>query len=158
VLRVILTVSVFVGVALIFAGYVAHDGVPLTAVSYTSVASGDVSGIGLQRFEVINDPATFRGLWTSLVTASGAMPHMPEVDFSHETVIALFLGRHHGGYSFEVSGIRDNGQTSEVDLKVRRPRAGCPDRGPRITPFQIVRTRKLNHLVSFRLHIRPFSC
>lgn len=81
--------------------------------------SGQHSGIAVFRAVVVQDAEAWQRLWED---HQGSLESLPEVDFSRERVVAVFLGlRHTGGHSvdFDVRATRDG---IVVGYEVRRPK------------------------------------
>ncbi|MFA5141043.1 MAG: protease complex subunit PrcB family protein [Elusimicrobiota bacterium] len=71
-----------------------------------SVLSGSVSGVKQARAIVVRTPTEWKRLWTE--HAAGKTAPLPEVDFSKESVVAVFAGeRRSGGYRIAVEVLED---------------------------------------------------
>ena len=89
-----------------------------------SVLSGSVSGVKQQRAIVVQTAADWKKLWDE--HAAGKAAPMPEVDFSKESVVAVFAGeRRSGGYRIAVEVLADP-KTDAVTVlyDVRKPGPG----------------------------------
>ena len=81
--------------------------------------SGQHSRIAGFRAVVVQDAGAWQRLWED---HQGSLDDLPEVDFSRERVVAVFLGlRHTGGHSvdFDVRAAREG---IVVDYEVRKPK------------------------------------
>lgn len=94
-------------------------------VDVVSLAQGTYSGVTEERFEVVEGRTTFVRLWREAHSVMVPAPEPPDIDFSSELVVAVFMGkRTSGGYAIEVTGAYET--TDAVRVAVAR-RAPGPD-------------------------------
>ena len=63
------------------------------------------------------------GEWSTLWTQHGGDRAKPSVDFSKDVVLAVFMGsRSSGGFTTEITGVRQDGATLVVSYRETRPR------------------------------------
>jgi len=108
-----------------------------TGAPLRSLAQGSYSGIDAQRFEVIEEAASFAALWREHSAIVSPPPPLPPVDFTREVVVAAFIGqRCSGGSSVAIEKLSgDNPVTVEIVIKT--PAADCPVSLALSQPFQL---------------------
>lgn len=92
------------------------------AVDTVSLAQGTYSGVTDERFEVVQDRATFIRLWRETHSAMVPAPDPPDIDFTTEIVVAVFMGRRtSGGHAIEVTGAVETADAVHVSVSRRTP-------------------------------------
>lgn len=77
-------------------------------------------------------------------------PNIPEIDFTKETLIAVFMGaKNTGGYSIHVEKIYGSSKSLTVNVKEISPGKNCTVQQMVTHPFQIIRMKKFNELIKF---------
>ncbi len=75
-------------------------------IPFKTIAKGEYSGYIEKANLVINDEKTFSEIWNGVNKITTPLPAEPKIDFSNETVIAVFLGeKNTGGHSIEIKKI-----------------------------------------------------
>ncbi len=70
----------------------------------TGLAGGSFCGIEKTGDTIITSPEDWANLWEEVHRGTYPEKQLPEVDFSRETVLAVFMGtRSTGGYSIEIT-------------------------------------------------------
>jgi hypothetical protein len=83
------------------------------------------------------------GEWQTLWTQHAGDRPRPQVDFSKEMVVAVFLGsRPTAGFSVEIVGAREEGATLVVSYKETRPQPGTVAAQILTSPLHIVAVPK----------------
>ncbi|MDR6967129.1 hypothetical protein J2X31_001136 [Flavobacterium arsenatis] len=73
-----------------------------------------------ESFEVIKDGASLNALYQSINNEN-----VPEIDFSKQRVVALFLGqRNSGGYAIKVKNVTEKDNKIYVEVEKTSPKAG----------------------------------
>ena len=91
------------------------------SISFTTLANGN-SKVKTAGTRVVGDQADFEQLWKD---HSGSSAILPEVDFSKQTVLAVFAGQKPtGGYSIKISSVRLDGKELVVSYHVTSPEKG----------------------------------
>ena len=91
-------------------------------VNVVSLAQGTYSGVTEERFEVVERRAEFVRLWRDAHSVMVPAPDPPEIDFSSEIVVAVFMGtRNSGGYAIEVTGADETTDAVRVVVARRVP-------------------------------------
>lgn len=79
-------------------------------------------GFEQQRFFLVRDDATLRTLWNRAHGSQLQVPPVPDVTFSRETVVALFLGtKPTGGYGIEVQDLALTQGELFIDARISEP-------------------------------------
>jgi hypothetical protein len=108
-------------------------------VSFASIASGATSGITIGRKALVRDSEDWAALWAEHIRGvSGPLPP-PQVDFSQEAVIAIFLGtRPTGGFSVTIRRVERERDGLMVYFREVRPAKGVLVSQVLTQPFHIV--------------------
>jgi hypothetical protein len=78
---------------------------------------GNFSDVLTASEQVITDESTWEDVWERVHAKKSPRPALPIVDFTKQAVIAVFLGKHaSGGYTIQISRIRDTGRRVEVEV------------------------------------------
>ncbi len=105
-------------------------------IQFTTLASGDHSGVRVRKNYLYSDEAEFAKVWDD---AHPGEP-MPDVDFSREAVIALFAGeRPSGGHAIKVEDIIVSDGAETVFIARTEPGPGCIVTQAITTPFTFVK-------------------
>ena len=68
------------------------DGESLEPIAFTEVEASAFSGVRSPRLAVVNDDAAWATLWAEHVSTVSPPPTRPAVDFTFQSVAAVFLG------------------------------------------------------------------
>lgn len=80
------------------------------------------SGIDTFRMVVVDDPASWTGLWTEHTSSQVFVPMLPTVDFSSRMVVAVFLGpRPNGCYAVRIEDVQIRSDRAVVHFSEKRP-------------------------------------
>lgn len=141
----LLSSAAVVGVAalLFAAGCAARSGEAPgdSAVSFQVLLQNSRGGVAERQFVVIRDAADFHRWWRRATSRRLPAQSPPEVDFSRNMVIALFMGAQRtGGNRISVAGVNRDGDTLTVQVRERSPGAGCMTTQALTQPFEIIET------------------
>jgi hypothetical protein len=107
---------------------------------------GGASGIEQLRTVVVRTPDE----WTTLLREHGSAKNLPPVDFSHTTVIGVFLGsRPTGGYTVEIARIDRDGDALVVSYQERKPAPDVITTQVITMPYQLVTIDRFTGPVRF---------
>lgn len=112
----------------------------------------DVLGSGTQAiagndssFRLISDAAGLREAWSSAHGSLLTPPAVPQVEFSRETVLALFMGSQPtGGYGISVQRMTQEGGEIYADVRFSEPAPGTMTSQALTSPWQMVRILRGN--------------
>ena len=97
-------------------------------------------GFEEQSFRLIREESTLRTLWNRAHGSQLQVPRVPEVDFSRETVVALFLGtKPTGGYGLEVVEVTLAQGELFVDVRTAEPSPDAITTQALTSPWVMVR-------------------
>ena len=83
------------------------------------------------------------GEWSTLWTQHGGGRAKPSVDFSKDIVLAVFMGsRSSGGFTTEITGVRQDGATLVVSYRETRPAPDSVAAQILTSPYHIVAVPK----------------
>lgn len=89
-------------------------------------------------------------LWNRAHGSQLTVPPLPDVDFSRETVLAVFLGQKPtGGYGAEVRGIVEEDRELFVDLVVSEPAPGAITTQALTSPWVMIRVLRSGYAVAW---------
>jgi hypothetical protein len=84
--------------------------------------SGGTCGVAEPKQVVIRDSDAWKSLWKEMQSQRTPAPATPDVDFSREMVVGVFLGQKPtGGYSVRVTRIEQAPDVLKVEFKETRP-------------------------------------
>lgn len=117
-----------------------------TTTTMKTVAKGQMSGIDSPRQVTVRTAADFATLWKS----HAADRKMPEVDFTNNMVVGIFLGtRPTAGYGVEIVSAQPDGGVLVVKYKESRPSPDMITAQMLTTPFHLVAVPKFEGQVRF---------
>ncbi|HEX5340394.1 MAG TPA: protease complex subunit PrcB family protein [Gammaproteobacteria bacterium] len=103
------------------------------------LASGTHSGVRHQEYYALHDVTDFRNWWQRAYSSRATAPALPQVDFSKDMVVVVFMGeKSHGGYSLHVDKVTDTADSYDVEITVNIPGSGCRTTQALIQPFEFV--------------------
>ncbi|MBI2770686.1 MAG: hypothetical protein HYX47_13750 [Burkholderiales bacterium] len=118
-------------------------------VPFTVIDTDSFSGVTRLRTVVVRDPASWAALWAEHKSTRIPPPALPQVDFSNQRVIAVFLGeRPDLCYSVAIAGIAQTASNIVVTYHENVPGGGsCPQLVGK--PTQIATTARFDQEVVF---------
>lgn len=120
-------------------------------VSFEIIEKGYYSGIVEKQNLVIDSNESWSILWEHLKSNIEPAPSIPEIDFSKNTVIAVFQGeKSTGGYSIEVTKIEEFEGKIIVKIKERNPGPGEIVTEAFTQPYNIEKISKTNKKIEFQ--------
>jgi hypothetical protein len=122
---------------LLLAGACASSGAvtPSAPLTFRTVADSGYASREEAGEVLAFDDESYRELWDQL--ASGGNP--PAIDFSTETAVFLFGGmKPSGGYTYEVRGVRLEGDTLVVEGGIKAPPSRAPAATVMTSPFSLI--------------------
>jgi len=131
-----------------------------TSVKWSKLISGEQSRMENRSMLVINNQTKFDELW-AIAFHEGMAPAKPKVDFSKNTVIALFLGEmNSGGHSIEPLSIRSStGGGYVVAVRHNKPGQNCLRTMAIEYPYFFGLTNKeISDKVDFKISERETKC
>jgi hypothetical protein len=125
---------------------------PPKQVSFDTVLKGNRSGVREHLEAVARNQADWKALWQKHVSTEPNSPALPAIDFSRETVIAVFLGeKPTGGHDIEITGVEQRDGSLVVSFVERSPQPGSVVTQAFTQPFHIVKVAAQGSgTVSFR--------
>ena len=110
-----------------------------TAVPVRSLDKGAISQIDSARQAVARSESEWSTLWSQ----HAGQRARPDVDFSKEMVVAIFLGtRPTAGFSVEIVGAREEGAMLIVSYRETRPQPGIVTAQVLTSPYHLVAVPK----------------
>lgn len=128
-------------------------------IAFSVVTTGQDSGIVTERFEVIKEHSNFTGLWLDHAKGLSPAPAQPDIDFSQDMVIAVFLGeRTTTGYGIKIAGVEEQRESLMVSVKATLPGVDCEIRQELSQPHQIVTVPRSGKVVTFATAVERVDC
>ncbi len=112
-----------------------------SAVKFTTLAQGSLSGITVATRSVIRDPASWETFWRAHTAQTMPPPPVPVVDFATLTVLAVVLGtRNTGGYGVAITAVHAGAAPAPLIVSVRetRPKPRAMVTQALTSPFHVV--------------------
>lgn len=98
----------------------------LPTLSFEEIDKGAASGIHNRINYVIDDLETWETLWTDMHNISTSTPELPNVNFTEEIIIAVFLGEYAtAGYVAEITRIVPSLNGITVYVREEHPGSSC---------------------------------
>lgn len=114
------------------------------AVEFDTLAKNVMSGHAEKMNYVITSKEDWEMLWDKVSSIYHPRPPAPEVDFSNESVIAIFQGSQpSSGYSTTVSKLVKSGKKLKVFVREVLPADDCAVLLVITRPYEIIRTEKV---------------
>ena len=156
-------VAIVIGVFMFLYGQGTFSSTPPAAVSYTppavtvpftQLAQGEHSTVSTRANYLITSKSELADLW-AMVDARG---QVPAVDFTTNSVIAVFAGKEPtAGYTIAVSKIQD-ASTREVIVTLSAPGGSCVLAQKATAPYQIIELPKTSLNLTHQDLLTTTSC
>ena len=133
---------------------------PGTTMKWTKLGSGAQSSMKDQAVLLISNKEKFDELW-KIAFANNIGPQKPNIDFSKNSVVALFLGEvRSSGYSIELLSIRSStGGEFEIAARNTKPGRGCVTASVMEYPFFLALTDKpISGKPNLRINTKETKC
>ena len=113
---------------------------------FTSLVKGNMSGQQLAKQVTVRTAAEWHALWKDHAPAA----KMPDVDFSKDMIVGIFLGsKPSEGYDVEIVGVRMEGKDLIVEYVEKQPGRGTLAAQILTEPFHLVTVPKHAGTVRF---------
>jgi hypothetical protein len=115
-------------------------------VAFQTIDKGTQSGVQSAREAIIRDAPEWAALWQE---HAPARPR-PEVNFAHEMIVGVFLGRRStAGYAVEIVGIEQTADGLVVHYRETSPARGAVTAQVLTSPYHLVAVPTTDGAVSF---------
>ena len=105
------------------------------APAFTNIAKGDASGQQIGRQVTIRTAAEWKALWKEHAPAD----KMPEIDFTRNMVVGIFLGsKPSAGHAVEIVGVRTEDKDLIVEYVQKQPARGTMAAQILTEPYHLV--------------------
>ena len=132
-----------------------------TILNFTKLSSGSQSKMDNRSMFVINNKTKFDELW-AIAFQQGVTPQKPNIDFSKNSVLILFLGQvNSGGHSIEPLSIQASGDDPLYIISVRhnKPDANCVTTSVLEYPYYFALTDKIkSEKHEFKMSVAERKC
>ncbi len=123
------------------------------APAFTNIAKGDASGQQIGRQVTVRTAAEWKALWKEHAPTD----KMPEVDFTRNMVVGIFLGsKPSAGHEVEIVGVRMQDKDVIVEYVQKQPARGTMAAQILTEPYHLVSVAKHTGTVRF-LHVPAAS-
>lgn len=117
---------------------------PARSLAFTSVQKGTHSGVTERKAVLLTDEAGWQANWQQLSATVVPAPPAPAMDFSQQSVLAVYMGeKKSGGYAIEITGVELSDGTLKVTVKETRPGPGTMVTMALTQPYHMVRIPKV---------------
>lgn len=129
------------------------------AVSFEVIHGGPFGSITDKREVLVTNNDDYMKLMNEVYSNLDQMPRIPDVDFSKNDVIAVFLGaRSEGAYTINVDKVIKRSDAVSCYVFETKPGANCVVTMSTSQPYEIVKVPKLNQKVKFVFKQRTQDC
>jgi hypothetical protein len=119
---------------------------PPNAPQIRSIDKGTMSGLSAARQVTVSDRDAWAALWREHAPARP----LPEVDFSREVVVGIFLGtRSSAGFTVEIVGRREDGERTIVQYRETTPPPGSITAQVIVSPYHLAALPKRAGAITF---------
>ncbi len=116
------------------------------ALAFTNIAKGDASGQQIGRQVTVRTAAEWKALWKEHAPADT----MPEIDFTRDMVVGVFLGsKPSAGHAVEIVGVRTQDKDLIVEYVQKQPARGTMAAQILTEPYHLVSVAKHAGTVRF---------
>ena len=123
------------------------------APAFTNIAKGDASGQQIGRQVTVRTAAEWKALWKEHAPTD----KMPEIDFTRDMVVGIFLGsKPSAGHAVEIVGVRTQDKDLIVEYVQKQPARGTMAAQILTEPYHLVAVAKHAGTVRF-LHVPAAS-
>ena len=128
-------------------------------INWSKLVSGQQSSLEKSYMAIITTQVKFDNLWTTSFSNDLA-PQKPKVDFTKNSVVALFLGEvTSGGHSIELSSIKTSASGYDIGVVHTKPGRGCMSITVMEYPYFLALTDKLSSdKANFKTTIKESKC
>jgi len=128
-------------------------------IPFEVIHGGSYSAIGDKRQVVIKNNDDYQKLMSEVYANLDQMPRIPEVDFSRNYVVAVFMGtKNTGGYAINFDKIIKRTNDLTVSVYETSPGAKCVVTDAITQPYEIVKIPKIDKTVKFKTKLRVKEC
>ena len=128
-------------------------------LGFTTISVGTHSGYGSQANLVIQDSQAWVDLWNQHMLFMVEPLPVPEVDFSTNMVVAVFMGvEPTGGYALHIYEVVETGLTIVVKMERTEPGPTCIVPQVLTQPYHMVQIARTEKPVTFDVTTRILEC
>ncbi|MCX5719148.1 MAG: protease complex subunit PrcB family protein [Nitrospirae bacterium] len=128
---------------------------------FTTIAKGDFCGHFEAKNYVIIDNNDWQNLWSkaSFSLPAAQRPALPVIDFTQEMIIAVFQGGQNSmGYSIKIVRIVEEEKALRVSVEETRPGSNCVTAATITEPYHIIKLKKTNKEIIFKMTKEIHKC
>ncbi len=128
-------------------------------VAFEIVQDGTYSAIQEKRELTINTNDDYQKLMAEVYKNLDQMPRIPVVDFTKNTLIAVFIGtRNTGGYLVTIDSITESSKNMNVEVMETTPGKDCMTSDVLTAPYTIVKVPKTDKKAVFKYSQKVKDC
>jgi hypothetical protein len=128
-------------------------------ISFEVIHGGPYTSIADKREVVITNNADYQKLMSEVYSNLDQMPRIPDVDFTKNDVVGVFMGaKSNGGYSINVDKVIKRSDAVTVSVYETSAGKNCSVTEAITQPYEIVKVPKLNQKVKFLYKQRVKDC
>jgi len=130
-----------------------------TDLKFEVIKEGTISGITDEKIMVINNNDDYQKMMVIVYYNLDQMPVTPDVDFKKYSVILVAMGtKNTGGYTIGIDNITKSHSNVTVNLTETSPGKNCNVTESVISPYQIVKVKKIKQEVKFNIARNTKDC
>lgn len=136
-----------------------NQGEEETIVSFEVIHGGTYCSISGKKEVLIKNNDDYQKLMNEVYSNLDQMPRIPEVDFSKNSVVAVFMGtKNTGGYLVNVDKVIKRTSALTVSIYETSPGANCQETQMLSQPYEIVKIPKTDQKVKYIYKQRTKDC
>ncbi len=138
-----------------------YPGLPPGTEEGQMIRQGPRSGVGEAKNLVITTEAEWLRVFSEIAPHVFVGDYMPAIDFTKESVVAVFAGQKpNGGYGFGayLSGLRQPGKSLTVHISENSPGPNCVTEQVLTTPYVLIKIPKTDQKIVFETTRSVVDC
>jgi hypothetical protein len=136
-----------------------NQGEEESIIQFEVIHGGAYASVSEKKQVMVTNNDDYQKLMSEVYANLDQMPRIPEVDFTKNDVVAVFMGaKNTGGYSINVDKVIKRTDAVTVSVYETSPGSKCILTQSVTQPYEIVKVPKLNQKVKFLFKQRTKDC
>ncbi|KXK50798.1 MAG: hypothetical protein UZ05_CHB002001562 [Chlorobi bacterium OLB5] len=154
-----LTIFLFLFTGIMFLNGCTNSGSDETKLAMEIVIDGTYSGVDEKREMLINNNDDYQKIMNEVYKNLDQMPRIPVVDFTKNSLVAVFIGeRRNGGFLVNIDSILEGSKSITVNVTETTPGVNCMVTDVITKPYTIVKIPKTDKKPIFKQKVIVKDC
>ncbi len=133
--------------------------IAVRSLQFETLAKGFYSGYNSKDFLVIKSDEELERVWNLTFSGVSPQPKPPEIDFSKQMLVAVFLGRRMtGGFSIQIESVVEHENKVVVHVLESSPAKNCIVTQALTSPYHMVVFERVDKPVVFQEESKIVEC